>query len=109
MLSQQPADFREFELSGWRRVASQYHDYFSRLTSQAVEPMLNAVLPPGDCARLRLLDMATGPGYVAGAASSRGIGAVGVDFSEPMAALARSRYPPVQFTVGDAEQLPFRN
>jgi len=37
----------------------------------------------------------------------RGATAVGVDFSEPMAALAKSHYPAAAIAVGDAERLPF--
>lgn len=109
MPSPEPATpFWNFEQRGWQKVAARYHDFFSSLTKQAITPLLDAVLPrseQGDA--VRLLDMATGPGYVAGAATARGAAAVGVDFSAAMAALASSHYPAAIFCVGDAEQLPF--
>lgn len=98
------AAFRQFEQHGWQKVASRYHDFFSTLTPQAVPPLLDVVRVGS---KTRLLDVATGPGYVAAAAAERGASAVGVDFSAAMAALATRQYPSVRFSVGDAEQLPF--
>src|SRR5438552_15190272 len=99
-----PHAFRDFEHAGWESNVSEYEDAFARLTSQAIEPLLEAVaLRPG----IRLLDVATGPGYVAAAAAARGARAVGVDFSAPMVAHARTINPAVEFQEGDAEALPF--
>ena len=56
---------------------------------------------------MRVLDVATGPGYVAGAAAASGATVVGLDFSPPMIAEARRRYPDIEFHEGDAEALPF--
>jgi SAM-dependent methyltransferase len=99
-----PGPFRAFEHAGWEGVGPRYHDAFGGLTTQAVVPLLDAV----EAARgVRLLDMATGPGYVAGAAAQRGARAVGVDFSSAMLAEAQRRYPRVEFREGDAEALPF--
>ena len=106
--SPNPAAFRQFEHSGWQEVASRYHDFFPSLTTQAIPALLDAVLEAaGPNSKPHLLDVATGPGYVAAAAAERGVIAVGVDFSTAMAALASREYPRVEFSVGDAEQLPF--
>jgi ubiquinone/menaquinone biosynthesis C-methylase UbiE len=62
--------FRDFEHRGWEdpRVCAQYDGYFARLTTQCVAALLDAVrLGPSDS----VLDVATGPGSVAGAAASR--------------------------------------
>lgn len=106
MPSQQPdpGPFRAFEHAGWEGVGPRYHDAFGGLTVQAIEPLLDAV---GAGEGVRLLDTATGPGYVAGAAARRGACAVGVDFSVAMVAEARQRHPTVEFREGDAEALPF--
>lgn len=56
---------------------------------------------------MHVLDIATGPGYVAAAAAQRGAHAVGIDFSPAMVALARQLYPTVDFREGDAEALAF--
>src|SRR5256886_14926950 len=99
-----PNAFRDFEHAGWEVNVSEYEDAFARLTSQAIEPLLDAVgLRPG----VRLLDVATGPGYVAAAAAARGARVVGIDFSAPMVARARELNPAVEFQEGDAEALSF--
>jgi len=99
-----PAAFREFEHRGWQAIASRYHDGFAGVTVQSIEPLL-------DAARVtvgtRLLDVACGPGYAAGAAARRGAIAVGLDFASEMVEEAKARYPAVEFREGDAEQLSF--
>jgi SAM-dependent methyltransferase len=96
--------FHAFEQAGWERAAAYYADTFGTLTVQTIEPLLDAVkIVPG----ARLLDVATGPGYVAGAAAVRGATVVGVDFSPLMVEQAREHYPRVEFVEGDAEALSF--
>jgi SAM-dependent methyltransferase len=96
--------FYEFERTGWERVADDYHRYFADLTTGFIEPLLSA----GGVARgCRVLDVATGPGYVAGAAARRGADVVGVDFAEAAVAVARQQFPALEFEVGSAEELPF--
>jgi SAM-dependent methyltransferase len=98
--------FRAFEQSGWSdpQLCAEYHRQLAEVTRQSVDALLDAVgVAPGE----RLLDIATGAGYVAGAAAQRGAQASGLDFSPGQIALARSTYPAVQFQVGDAESLPF--
>lgn len=106
MASQPPgADaFHAFELEGWRSIPAQYHKGFGELTVQAVEPLLNAARVRSGT---RVLDVASGPGYVAAAAAGRGAQVTGVDFAAPMVAQARARYPGIDFREGDAEALPF--
>ncbi len=99
-----PRAFRSFEHAGWQKVSKQYHESFANLTSQAIEPLLDAVTAGKGT---RLLDVATGPGYVAAAASQRGASVVGVDFSPAMVADANRQFPNIQFREGDAEVLPF--
>ena len=96
--------FHDFEQAGWERAAPCYGDTFGTLTVQAIEPLIDAVMiAPG----ARLLDVATGPGYVAGAAAARGATVVGLDFSPLMVEQARQAYPRVEFVEGDAESLSF--
>ena len=96
-------NFREFEHAGWEKLPARYHDAFSTLTTQAIGPLLDAVSASGK----RLLDVASGPGYVAAAAAERGAEVIGVDFAAAMVAEASRRYPEVKFQEGDAEELPF--
>lgn len=96
--------FVELEHSRWQSVAAPYHDRFGPLTSQSIGPLLDAV---GVVRGLRLLDVASGPGYVAAAASRLRALATGVDFSSAMVAQARRLHPGVEYREGDAQSLPF--
>jgi ubiquinone/menaquinone biosynthesis C-methylase UbiE len=101
-----PKEFRELEHSGWESVASSYADHWGSLTSQVIEPLLDAV---GVVNGTRLLDVASGPGYVAAAAARRGAKVTGVDFSAVMVEYAAEQHPDIDFREGDAENLPFPN
>jgi len=96
--------FRSFEHDGWQSAAHRYHEAFGELTGQSVTALLDAV---GAGRGMRLLDVASGPGYVAAAAAERGAEVVGIDFSAAMVAQARQKYPDIEFREGDAEALPF--
>jgi ubiquinone/menaquinone biosynthesis C-methylase UbiE len=56
---------------------------------------------------MRVLDVASGPGYIAAGAEARGAHAIGIDFAADMVAEARRRYPKIEFREGDAENLAF--
>ena len=74
--------------------------------TRLADPLLDAVeAGPGT----QLLDLATGPGYVAGRAVARGAEAVGVDLSEVMLEFAREHVPGVEFVRGDVTALPFED
>ena len=96
--------FHDFEHTGWERAAEFYGDAFGALTAQTAGPMLDAVDASGGT---RLLDVACGPGFIAGAAADRGALVTGLDFSAAMVAQARQRLPALTFREGDAEALPF--
>ncbi len=99
-----PATFQEFEHRAWQNVVKPYEDYFGTLTIQCIEPLLDAVgVKAGDV----LLDIATGPGYIAAAAARRGAKVTGLDFSSAMIAEASALHPDISFREGDAGSLPF--
>ena len=98
------AAFRTFEISGWQRVAIEYDNFFGAISEQIAGPVLDAAEVGHGTA---LLDVATGPGYLAGAAASRGASATGIDIAASMVELATAKYPNARFQVGDAEQLTF--
>ena len=96
--------FRRFEHEGWEKLPDAYDRAFAALTSQSVGPLL-------DAARVgkgtKVLDVATGPGYVAAAAVARGAEVMAVDFSRAMVERAKRDHPRVEFLEGDAEALAF--
>jgi SAM-dependent methyltransferase len=100
-----PSAFHEFEHAGWERAAEHYSDAFGELTAQTAGPLLEAA---GVVSGARVLDVATGPGYIAAAAAALGAAVTGLDFSPAMIAEARRRQAPaIDFRDGDAEALPF--
>jgi SAM-dependent methyltransferase len=100
----EPAPFHDFEQAGWQRAAEHYGDAFGGLTAQTADALLDAA---GVSSGARVLDVATGPGFIAAAAAGRGAQVTGLDFSPAMIALARTRQPAIDFREGDAEALPF--
>ena len=98
--------FREFEQAGWEDsgVVAKYHRHLSDLTNQSIDALLEAAAIR---AGSRVLDVATGAGYLAGAAAEWGAEATGIDFSASQVRMARARYPTVRFEQADAEALPF--
>lgn len=97
-------DFRELEHQGWHAKAESYDALAGRITGLAAEPLLEAIgVSPG----ISLLDVASGPGYIAAAAAGRGARVIGVDFAAGMVETARRRYPAIDFREGDAENLAF--
>jgi SAM-dependent methyltransferase len=96
--------FNAFEAAGWEHKAAGYEELFGQITARSIEPLLDAANVRRGA---RVLDVATGPGYVAAGAAERGAEAVGVDVAEAMVALARERHPDVEFRRADAEALPF--
>jgi SAM-dependent methyltransferase len=98
--------FHAFEHAGWESIPGEYHQAFGDLTTQAIGPLLDAVRVKKG---VKLLDIASGPGYVAAAATKRGAIALGVDFSKAMVAHAQQLHPGIDFREGDAEELPLGN
>jgi SAM-dependent methyltransferase len=107
MAQREPADapsFKELERQGWGAKADDYDTFAGQITVGAVAPLLDAA---GVRAGMRVLDVASGPGYVADGATARGAHAIGIDFAANMVAEARRRYPRIEFREGDAENLAF--
>ena len=96
--------FAAFEAAGWNARAAEYDHYWPALTSRLSDRLLDAV---GVGPENRVLDVACGPGHLAGRAAERGATAVGVDVAEPMITIGRQRFPGVEFRQADALALPF--
>ena len=99
-----PDAFNAFEAGGWEEKAAGYDRFFGRITSQLVEPLLDAASVGTGT---RMLDLATGPGYVAARGAARGASVVGVDVAKAMTSLARQLHPGLDFRQADVHELPF--
>ena len=102
----EPEKFRNFEHAGWESIPDEYHQAFGDLTTQAIGPLLDAARVKSG---IKVLDIASGPGYVSAAAAKRGAIVLGVDFSNSMVDHARRLHPGIDFREGDAEELPVGN
>lgn len=99
-----PDAFDAFEAKGWEERARGYAERLMGVTAHPIEPLLDAArVGPGT----RVLDVATGPGHVAAACAARGATPVGLDVAYVMVAVARARYPELDFRQGDAQRLIF--
>lgn len=96
--------FNAFEAAGWEKQAAGYEDFFGLITSRLVEPLLDAA---GIDRGMRVLDVATGPGYVAAKAAERGAATIGIDNAEAMLSIASRLHPQLEFRRANVESLPF--
>jgi ubiquinone/menaquinone biosynthesis C-methylase UbiE len=94
--------FVEFEAKGYSKVADEYDRRFGSLTTRTAEALLDAA---GVGRGSRVLDVGTGPGYVAAQAAARGASVLGVDLSSGCVDLARRLQPGLEFRQGDAHRL----
>ena len=95
--------FNRFEKAMWEQRAGDYADGFEALTALSIEPLLDAA---GVHAGSEVLDIGTGPGFAAAAATARGAMVTGIDVAEAMVEIARRRVPGGTFRLGSAEDLP---
>lgn len=96
--------FTEFEHQGWERVADKYDSTWSSSTRQFIRPLLDLARV---AAKMSVLDVGCGPGYVSAAAAELGATSTGLDFSQEMIAIAKRMFPKIEFRKGDAQKLPF--
>jgi len=99
-------DFARFGQQSWQRVADKYDSVWSSLTRQFIPSLLAEARVS---AAMLTLDVACGPGYVSAAAKQLGALPTGIDFSGKMVAIAKRMFPEIQFTQGDAQDLPFED
>jgi SAM-dependent methyltransferase len=96
-------DFNDFERAQWEQRAAPYASSFEALTAVTVDALLDAV----DAREgTDLLDVGTGPGFVAAAAAARGATVTGIDVADAMVEIAQRRVPAGRFQRGSAESLP---
>lgn len=97
-----PDDFAEWERAAWEQRAAAYAASLGDLTRGSIPALLDAAgVAPG----VRVLDLGTGPGFVASAALARGASVRAADQSEEMVRIAgRSG---IDAVVAGADDLPF--
>src|SRR6185436_4084328 len=101
-----PDAFNAFEASGWEEKAGGYDRLVGHVTSRFAGPLLDAA---NVTRGTRVLDLATGPGYVAAQAAERGASVVGVDVAATMIEVARRLHPDIDFREADVHELPFED
>ena len=94
--------FGEWERTAWEQRAAPYAASLGDLTRGSVGALLDAARVS---AGLRVLDVGTGPGFVALAAAARGARVTGADQSAAMVDIARAAG--VDAVVAPVERLPF--
>jgi ubiquinone/menaquinone biosynthesis C-methylase UbiE len=101
-----PDAFNAFEAEGWEGRAAGYDHFFGGITRRLVDPLLDAAsVGPGT----RVLDLATGPGYVAARAAERGASVIAVDVASAMITLASRLHPGLDLRQADVHDLPFED
>jgi SAM-dependent methyltransferase len=98
--------FNAFEAAGWEAKAAGYDRFFGAITTRVIDDLLDAA---GVGEGSRVLDVASGPGYVAARAAKRGASVVGVDLSSAMVAMASELHPDIEFRRGDVHDLPLED
>jgi SAM-dependent methyltransferase len=98
-----PDAFNDFEARGWADRADGYDRLVGGVTSRFAEPLLDAASVKRGT---RVLDLATGPGYVAGRAAQRGAVVMGVDVAPAMVSIAARLNPGLDFRAADVHDLP---
>jgi ubiquinone/menaquinone biosynthesis C-methylase UbiE len=97
--------FDAFERDAWNQRGQGYEATFRGFTAGAIPALLDAVDDAATESGGELLDVGTGPGWVAAAAATRGGRVAGIDVSETMIELARARVPDGQFRRASATDL----
>jgi ubiquinone/menaquinone biosynthesis C-methylase UbiE len=98
--------FRNGERDGWTSRADVYVETTARATLQTIPKLLDhARLFPG----AKVLDAGCGPGFVAASAKLLGADVEGIDFSAGMIERAKARFPEIEFSLADVEDLPMRD
>lgn len=103
-VSNEPDAFRAFELAAWNQESKDYERVFGPVTPQTTGTILDSARVTAGC---NVLDVCTGHGVVALAASRRGAIVSAVDFAEAMLSAARRNVPGADCRLADAQALPY--
>lgn len=95
--------FGELEHTGWQNRADNYDAGFNTV-SRAVFPDILTYLGTNLSGR-RVLDVCCGTGELSAALAALGAKVIGIDFSEAMLSVGKSKFPLIEFQTGNAENL----
>ena len=104
------SEFAALEHRNWQKAVHAYDKGWGSLTRQCIPDLLAGIGCRKTC---HLLDVATGPGFVAEEAAKAGAKVVAVDFAKKMLELAQNRLSQslgseiVQCVEADAARMPF--
>ena len=97
---------REHEHQAWQGAAPLYSDFIAPFTAFSGQIELHHEMAPVDAGQ-SVLDIGSGTGDIAIQLKERGAKVTGIDFSKEMVAVAKARYPEIEFLEADVEKLPF--
>lgn len=104
MKQHDPDAVAQVERETWNRSAGSYIDHAAKLTTHAVNLLLEAArLTNGS----RALELGCGPGHISKLMADRGAKVTGVDLAPRMVEVASQLYPSIEFKEANAEQLRF--
>lgn len=95
--------FGDLEHAGWEAKAGAYDAGFSAVTQSIFPSILNHL--GGDLSNRRVLDICCGTGELTSALATMGADVTGLDFSEAMIAIARKKFPMLDFKTDDAQSM----
>jgi ubiquinone/menaquinone biosynthesis C-methylase UbiE len=102
-----PVSRRHCVRQSYDAVAEEYAIGFrDELTSKPLDRALLACLVEQAEDGVPIADLGCGPGHVAAWLADRGVATVDIDLSPAMIAVARRKYPQVEFREGDFLELP---
>lgn len=104
MKQHDPDAVTHVERETWNRSAASYVDNAARLTTHAVDLLLELARFTRES---RALEVGCGPGHITKMIADTGAKVTGVDLAPRMVAVASELYPGIEFKEANAEQLPF--
>jgi len=106
-------EFENYERYQWEEesVIRAYHDYFGPLMQETTRPLVRAISNhANDLSGKKVLDIASGIGYIGSAAHEHGADVTALDFSAAAMEFAATHYPQIdRYEIGNAERLDFAN
>jgi SAM-dependent methyltransferase len=104
MKQHDPDAVAQVERETWNRSAACYIDNTAKLTTHAVNLLLEAARLTSES---RALEVGCGPGHITRMMADSGAKVTGVDLAPRMVEVASQLYPSIEFKEANAEKLPF--